>query len=114
MAAVDRLELHGVVRGDRYAALARARDAVSEAGAWVTQVHLYSDMLACLVLDVPAAAGPRLADRLVAAELGLDAASRAALVSLSTLDRWDGPASLELTFAEGRGDLKHEVPAVPG
>lgn len=111
---MQRVELHGVVAGERHAALSRARDAISEAGGWVTEVHLYSDLAACLLLEVPAAAGGRLAERLDTAGLGLDRASRVRLEALPSHAPADVPATLELTFATGRGDLRREIPAVPG
>lgn len=109
-----RLTLHALVPGDRHEALSRTRDAISDSGGWVTEVHLYSDLAACLALEVPATAGPALAARLLDAEIRLDAASKVELESLPTHAPEDVPATLELSFATGRGELRHELPAVPG
>ncbi len=102
--------LHVIAPGDRHEAIAVARDAIQQAGAWIEDAHLFSDLMACLDIELPAGVGPALADALVASRLHVEASSLEALRRLPAVEI---VGTLELTFAHGEGKLRHEVPAVP-
>lgn len=96
-----------VVTMDRNAALTAAADALGGAGGWIVDHSLFSDVMAVIRFALP---GDRLGDfgrRLGASGLTLDPVAT------------DGPSSdevaglLTLTFAQGTGDLKRDVPAFP-
>lgn len=108
------VQLEAVARADRFTALEAAEQALSAAGVSLLDVHLYSDLSACLVLELPAAAGPALATALETRGLRLDEASRSRLAGLAEEGPAPLPGTLALRFAGGRGDLRRETPAVPG
>jgi hypothetical protein len=101
------VRLSALCRGARSEALAMARDALGDAGLFVTDVQLYSDLAACLTFEGEAPGLARLAAR-----FELDAESLAGLEQGPSTGEVVG--TLALTFAQGQGDLRHEKPAVPG
>ena len=106
------LFLHAIATGDRHESLAAVRDAIERAGGWIEGVHLFSDLMACLNVELPPGTGPALAAGLAAAGVHVPPESEARLQSLGDSPTLVG--TLEVTFAGGPGDLRHEVPAVPG
>jgi hypothetical protein len=99
------LKFDVVVTMDRNAALTAAADALNGAGGWIVDHSLFSDVMAVIRFALP---GDRVSDfgrRLAASGLILDPAAT------------DAPSSdevaglLTLTFAQGTGDLKRDVPA---
>jgi hypothetical protein len=107
------LRLTAVVRGDRDAVTARVRDAFSEAGAWITDVHFFSGAHTVLAFDVAAEGVRALEAALAGAGVELDAQSRALLFAPPRAEG-DVSGSLALIFAQGDLDVSHDVPAVPG
>ncbi len=107
------VQLEAVWRGERHAGLDAATAALSAAGGWLLDVNLYSDLSACLRFEVPAASVSALAAALDAAGLSQDAEGRARLLE-AFAPMGDRGGTLVLHFATGRGDLRHEKPAVPG
>ncbi len=108
------VQLEAVVRGGRHAGLEAAQEALSEAGVTLLDVHLYSDLSACLVLELAGRQGPRLAEALLTRGVTLDEPSRARLIGLVSEGDRELAGTLALLFAGGRGDLRRETPAVPG
>lgn len=106
-------QLEGVARVDRVHALEGAGLAVAELGGFVIDVNLFSDLLACITLELPRRAGPHLAAALAARGVALDAASAARLEALGP-DGAEIEATLALSFPAGTGELRHVRPAVPG
>lgn len=112
------LRLVAIAAGDRDAVTARVRDAFSESGAWITDVHFFSGVQTMFSFEAASDALWPLAQALARAGLRLDEASRTALDEAT--ERASGPApgdlegTLAVIFAHGDPDMKHEVPAVPG
>jgi hypothetical protein len=104
------LRLSVVCRGERVDGLSAARDALSDAGFFVTDAQLFSDLAACLTFEGPA-------DALDALIRGLDAAGCApdpSNIAQPAPTEGEVRGTLALTFARGTGNLRHEKPAVPG
>ena len=109
---VPPLRLSVVCPGSRAAGLAAARDALSDAGFFVTDAQLYSDLAACLTFEGVGAGLVPLTRALETGGLQLDDESRVRLAGADS--RVDVQGTLALTLATGTGDLRHEKPAVPG
>lgn len=108
------VQLSGVAAGDRTTATERIRDALSEVGAWITDVHFFSGIQTVLAFDVEAAALAALAGALERAGLALDESSRKTLAQAAAGAKAEVHGTLAITFVHGDPDLKHEVPSVPG
>ncbi len=99
------LKFDVVATMDRNAALTAAADALNGAGGWIVDHSLFSDLMAVIRFALPgdrlSEFGQRLADR----DLTPDPVPQ------------DGPSSddvagiLTLTFVQGCGDLRRDVPA---
>jgi hypothetical protein len=101
--------------GDRHAATTRLRNALDEGGASLTNVHFFSGVHTSFSFEIDEkdlaalhaallAAGVRLRPEGDAAfAAGPDRAEQATVVGV-----------LAISFADGDGDLTHEIPAVPG
>jgi hypothetical protein len=103
--------------GDRHAATTRLRDALDQAGAALTDVHFLSGVHTSFSFEIEEKALPTLHTALVAAGVRLRPEADAAFAPAV------GPAVAEdatvvgviaISFADGDGDLTHEIPAVPG
>jgi len=99
--------LRGVTAVARDEATTRIRDAFSDAGAWITDVHFFSGV--CTVFSFDAPDLPRLAAALAQAGVALDDPSTRALATQGA-----DSGSLNVTFTHGDPDLRIEVPSVPG
>lgn len=110
------LRLRGIAFGGRDAATARVRDAFSEAGAWITDVHMFAGVQTVLGFSVLPERLRALEEALTGGGLVLDAESRAAFARAASapLPSEELEGTLAVVFAQGDSDLKHEVPAVPG
>lgn len=109
-----KLQLQAVAGGDRHVALQGARDALESAGAWLLDVRLFSDLSACFEIELPAAAGPALNAALTERGIRLDPPSARCLDALGEAGAGEVAGTLALFFTSGQGELRHEVPAVPG
>jgi hypothetical protein len=99
------LKFDVVVTTERNAALTAVADALSGAGGWIVDHSLFSDVMAVIRFALP---GDRVGDvgrRLEASGLALDPVATDA----SSSD--EVSALLTLTFTQGTGDLKRDVPA---
>ncbi len=110
------LRLDGFTKAERIQMTARVSEAISQAGAWITDFHLYSNILICINFEVPSAN----LDRLVASvqETGLHL-SQESLEQLlpandSTPKQKELVGTLQITFVHNEPDLLREIPAVPG
>jgi hypothetical protein len=90
-------------------------EAINQAGAWITDFHLYSNLLICINFEVPIANLNKLAASLQATGLQL---SQESLEQLIPTDTAQGQAeflgTLQITFIHNEPDLLRDVPAVPG
>lgn len=105
------IQLQAVARGGRLHALEAAREALSEAGAWLVDLRLFSDHSACLTLEVPTGTGLALARALDARSIALDEPSRTQLAAIADAEV---NGTLVLFFAGATGDLRGQIPEVPG
>ena len=110
------LRLDGFTRAERIQMTARVNEAISQAGAWVTDFHLYSNILICINFEVPIANLDRLATTLLQIGLHLSQESINQLVPAddSTIKDEELAGTLQITFVHNEPDLFREVPAVPG
>jgi hypothetical protein len=107
------LLLSAVVVGSRDAATTRIRDAFSAANAWITDVRFFSGVSTAFTFEAAREDLPRLGGALEAAGLAFDAASRRALLDAAGGDG-EARGMLNVAFADGDPNLRHDVPKVPG
>lgn len=101
------LELEAIIHIDRHAALAAATDAIGEAGGWIVDHTLLSDMMAVIGFQIPAPHVGALARCL--SRRGIAVAPTPPDSMGSASDEVNG--RLSLIFAKGKGDLRQDVPA---
>ncbi|PZV13968.1 MAG: hypothetical protein DCF22_09670 [Leptolyngbya sp.] len=108
--------LSGFTRADRIQMTDRVSEAINQAGAWITDFHLYSNILICINFEVPIANLDSLAAWLQETGLHLSQESLEQLVSAdeSALKQEELPGTLQITFIHNEPDLLREVPEVPG
>jgi hypothetical protein len=106
--------LTAFVDGDRNAVTTRIRAAVSEAGAWITDVYFFSGMQTVFGVDVERTRLPGLVTLLERIGLEFDDESRSAIARAreTTVESLEG--TLAVMFRQGDPHLRREVPAVPG
>lgn len=105
--------LSAVTQVERNAATTQAADAISRCGGWIVDFTMFSNAMTTLRFEAPAARLPELAATLDAAEIALDADSRAALAA-GFGDVGEIPGTLQLVFVHDEPDLRREVPPIPG
>lgn len=101
------LRLEATVHIERHRALSAVAESVQAIGGWIVGHTLFSDVMAVINFEFPADRSGQLTHTL--ASHGITAAP--------TPPEIMGPAETEvvglltLTFAQGSGDLRHDVPA---
>lgn len=110
------LRLDGFTKVERTQMTARVSEAINQAGAWITDFHLYSNVLICINFEVANANLDRLATSLLQTGLHLSQRSLEQLrpANHSTLPEKERVGTLQITFIHNEPDLLREVPAVPG
>ncbi len=109
------LRASGTMAGDRHAATTRLRDALDQAGAALTDVHFFSGVHTSFSFEIQEKALPTLHAALVAAGVRLRPEGDAAFaVGPRLAEEATVVGVLAISFADGDGDLTHEIPAVPG
>jgi len=105
-------QVEAVAREPRRAAIERVEGAVQRLGGDVLDFAAFSDLSLNLIVELSASEAVALVDELAA--LGWPIELRPARERLGALgdDRLEG--TVQLTFPEGEGELKHPKPAVPG
>ncbi|MEG3900015.1 hypothetical protein QT989_30755 [Microcoleus sp. SVA1_B6] len=95
---------------------AHVSEAISQAGAWITDFHQYSNILICINFQVPIANLDKLAATLQETGLHLSQESLDQLMPAndSTLKDEEFGGTLQITFVHNEPDLLREVPVVPG
>lgn len=112
------LRINATTNEERTALLPRLEDAISRAGAWITDYRMFSNISVCLMFEAPSSCLGKLWANLSACDLKLTSQSIAAFQDL--LSRHDKGATsdvkgtIEVTFVHGDGSLKIKVPTVPG
>lgn len=110
------LRLDGFTKADRIQMTARVSEAIDQAGAWITDFHLYSNILICINFQIPSTDLDKLAATLQATGLHLSQESLEQLISTddATLIEKELVGTLQITFIHNEPDLLREIPAVPG
>ena len=110
------LRLSGFTKAERIHMTARVSEAINQAGAWITDFHLYSNILICINFEVPSANLDRLAASVQETGLHLSQESLEQLLLANdwTLKEKELIGTLQITFVHNEPDLLREVPAVPG
>ncbi len=111
MVAITFMQLSAVAV-HRDEATAAIRDAFSDVGAWITDVHFFSGVQTVFTFEILSESIGALEAALISAGLSFDDQSRARLASARMPGEIQG--TLAVIFARGDPDLRHEVPAVPG
>lgn len=116
MVARQFLRLSGFTRADRIQMTNQVSEGINQAGAWIIDFHLYSNMLICINFEVPIANSAKLAALLQETGLHLSQESLEQLISAndSTLEEKELVGTLQITFIHKEPDLLREVPTVPG
>ncbi|MEG4343152.1 hypothetical protein QUB70_07640 [Microcoleus sp. A003_D6] len=110
------VRLDGFTKAERIQMTAHVSEAINQAGAWITDFHLYSNILICINFQVPIANLDRLAATLQETGLHLSQESIDQLMPAndSTLKEKELLGTLQITFVHNEPDLLRDVPAVPG
>jgi hypothetical protein len=110
------LRLDGFTKAERIGMTARVSEAINQAGAWIIDFHLYSNILICINFEVPSANLDRLAASVQDTGLHLSQESLEQLIPAndSTLKEKELVGTLQITFVHNEPDLLREIPAVPG
>ncbi len=110
------LRLDGFTKAERIQMTARVSEAINQAGAWITDFHLYSNILTCINFELPSASLDKLAVSLQETGLHLSQESLEQLMPAnnSTQKEKELVGTLQITFVHNEPDLLREVPAVPG
>lgn len=110
------LRLDGFTKAERIQMTTQVSDAISKAGAWITDFHQYSNILICINFQVPIANLDKLAATLQETGLHLSQESLDQLMPAndSTLKDEECGGTLQITFVHNEPDLLREVPVVPG
>lgn len=110
------LRLDGFTKADRMQMTARVSEAINKAGAWITDFHLYSNVVICLNFEVAIANLEKLALSLQETGLHLsqDSLQQLTITHDSTPKEKELIGTLQVTFIHNEKDLLREVPAVPG
>ncbi len=109
------LQLSGFTRAERIQMTNQISEAINQAGAWITDFHLYSNIVICINFEVPIAHLDRLAASLQQTGLHLSQENldQLAPVKEATLKQ-ELAGTLQITFIHNEPDLRREIPAVPG
>lgn len=116
------LQLGGVTRIDRHDMISRAREAISESGAYISDFHMFSNASICINFEVPAGDIEKLYSALTATGLRLNQESHDLLADccgrLEQLEEEsraaDVAGTLQITFVHDEPDLRIECPPIPG
>lgn len=110
------LRLDGFTKAERIGMTARVSEAINQAGDWITDFHLYSNILICINFQVPSANLDRLAATLQETGLHLSQESLEQLTPANDLmlKEKELVGTLQITFVHNEPDLLRYVPAVPG
>ncbi len=107
------LMLAAVTKTSRHGVMSIVNDAVMVLGGWISGHELYGNMVTVFKFELAPKVLPALAERLDAAAIRLDDASRAAIAEAGETAE-EIPCALNVTFIHDEPDVKREVPAVPG
>jgi hypothetical protein len=101
------LRLDGFTKAERVQRTARVSDAINQAGAWITNFHLYSNILICINFEVPLSNLDKLALSLQETGLHLSQESLEQLIPRndSTLKAKELVGTLQITFVHHEPDL---------
>lgn len=109
------LRVNATTREGRFALTAAVRDAISEAGAWITDFRQFSNVSVCVSFELESQQVARLSQALQRLNLSLPPES---LQSLEETGRAAPGAavmgSLQITFVRDEPDVLTPPPAVPG
>lgn len=110
------LRLSGFTKAERLAMTQRVSEAINQSGAWITDFHLYSNVLICINFEVSLADLGRLAAMLQATDLhwSQESLDQLAPANASTGTQVELAGTLQITFLHNEPDLLRAVPAVPG
>jgi len=111
-ARVPSIQINAVTRVERLEATARAREAIAAAGGAILTFEQFSNVSACVGLEIATACLPDLGRLLTAAGLNLSKRSELALASGS--HGQTVPVTLQITFVHNEPDLRRHIPAIPG
>lgn len=115
MVARQFLQLSGFTRADRIQVTDRVSEAINQAGGWITDFHLYSNILICINFEVPLSNLNKLTASLQETGLQLSQESLEQLTPANaSMLKQELAGTLQITFIHGDPDLIREVPAVPG
>jgi hypothetical protein len=105
--------LNAIATTERLETIARVREALAAAGAWILGHHAFSNLSFTVEFEIQPSQFPQLAVPLAAAGLHLTRSSAAQLASPPLVSH-PLHASLQITFFHPEPDLRDTIPSVPG
>lgn len=104
--------LHAITRRERHAVTTEVMDLIAALGGWVDEARMFSNTMTTIRFHL---AESRLAElRARLCESGLPTTVAGGELRRSPSADVERPGSLQITFVHDDGDLRHDVPAVPG
>jgi hypothetical protein len=112
---LQRIYLQGTTDGVRHVVIEAVREAITDAGGWIVDFHLFTDLALSLIIELEPAWLGSLMARFEMIGIRLTDASQDTLKNLS-LDSGRGELKIlfNLTFQNGDGEQRLPVPAIPG
>ena len=111
----ERIHLQGVTKGARHLIIEAAREAITDAGGWIVDFHLFSNLALSLIFELERDRLSQLLERFAQTGINLTDESRDVARRLAAAGgAGDVRILFNLTFQEGDGDLRIPIPAIPG
>ena len=110
------LRLDGFTRAEQIGMTNRVSEAINRAGAWITDFHLYSNILICINFQVSFANLARLSATLQETGIQLSQESLEQLMSAHDpmVKEQELLGTLQITFIHNEPDLLRDIPAFSG
>lgn len=104
--------LHAITRRERHAVTTEAMDLIAALGGWVDDARMFSNTMTTIRFHLAESRLEDLRSRLC--EGGLPTTIAGGELRRSPSADRERAGSLQITFVHDEGDLRHEVPSVPG
>jgi len=110
-----RIHLQTYTDEERHRAITRLRELIADAGGWIVDFQLFSNLALSVIIEITFADLKRLLETLEECNVQLSDQSRSTVVALSL----ESPVEeirvlINLAFSQGDGELRQHLPAVPG
>lgn len=110
-----RINLQAITGAERHQAIEALREAITDAGGWIVDFRLFSNLALSVIIEIGPAGLSRLIERLDRIEISLTEESRRSVPAPPPAPTDEEIRVLfNLTFRGGDGELRLPIPAIPG